>query len=145
MRNAQMSKDDLLEKHRGLQNEIEGLKSAHESRENRLVQENKDNTAMLEERYLKERNNTITQMEDQHGLQLSQLEKQHRQDILLIEEKHRQEIHAMERLRDDLQAEISKLRGVYEQEKYKVNQANGDIDQLERDKRLVEEAVHERG
>ena len=51
----------------------------------------------------------------------------------------------MERLRDDLQAEISNLRGHYEQEKYKLNQANGDIEVIERDKRLVEEAVHERG
>ena len=68
LRNQQFSKEELLEKQRGLQNEIEGLKKAHEGRETRLLQENKDNTAVLEERYLKERNCTITQMEDQHGL-----------------------------------------------------------------------------
>ena len=68
LRNQQFSKEELLEKQRGLQGEIEGLKKAHEGRETRLLQENKDTTAILEERYLKERNNTISQMEDQHGL-----------------------------------------------------------------------------
>ena len=65
--------------------------------------------------------------------------------MLLVEERHMHELQAIERIRNDLQAELATTHEFLEAERNKVNTAKEDIAGLDNEKRLLLESVAERG
>ena len=60
-----------------------------------------------------------------------------RNDISLLEDKHRNEIMELERVREELRAEVCDMRNICDAERGRVHLANDNIKSVEDEKRVV--------
>lgn len=76
---------------------------------------------------------------------MAQLEVTQRGEVVLLNEQKHEAVKELERVKEQLQSEISNLRGLYEHERSKLSQANADLSSMDQDKRQMQDTILARG